>query len=440
MKRNMPEVLNNTQKQVIFLPETHLPKVPRVVDLQAYEPKKKSLGVEDLAVLGMKKGTEDITNARGDIAEKLLAEELQKYFSNRIVVVIQGGSFRAPGKGKGAIQEHDFVIVDMEQKVIICLESKVTLTGSTGNKAIEQTKRCQKLLEEYFASELTANQWCFAGVIFTQEINLKHDQEICPDCSPFIIRGAGEVTTKLKGLEAKIRKMRTHQITESHSEYVSLVEGLSFVALSHPVSTYCTIATDIYDKVVGKPAVGKTKNKAGQGDFQSIIFWSMEQANIMLTELQFVFFASPWATGKTICMREKAVMWATKHPNEKLFFVVIRYHLTKQTSLLEMELKSFFNEQHNLENVEVLGLPAKPEDTLRCLLQESRIRPHGSWMVDELIVPGDKDKTEMQKLHQQFSRDMEDLHNHINAQSQEALLWIACAGINHGMPEHFERS
>ena len=113
--------------------------------------------VEELAVLGMKKGTEDITNARGDIAERLLAEELQKYFSNRIVVVIQGGSFRAPGKGKGAIQEHDFVIVDMEHKVIICLESKVTLTWSTGNKVIEQTKKCQKLLEEYFASELAAN-------------------------------------------------------------------------------------------------------------------------------------------------------------------------------------------------------------------------------------------------------------------------------------------
>ena len=91
----------------------------------------------------------DITNARGDIAERLLAEELQKYFSNRIVLVLQGGSFRAPGKGKGAIQEHDFVIVDREHKVIICLESKVTLTGSTGNKAIEQTKKCQKLLEEY---------------------------------------------------------------------------------------------------------------------------------------------------------------------------------------------------------------------------------------------------------------------------------------------------
>ena len=28
MRRNMPEVLDNTQKQVIFLPETHLPKVP----------------------------------------------------------------------------------------------------------------------------------------------------------------------------------------------------------------------------------------------------------------------------------------------------------------------------------------------------------------------------------------------------------------------------
>merc|ERR1719323_2935445 len=133
-----------------------------------------------------------------------------------------------------------------------------------------------------------------------------------------------------------------------------------------------------------------TKAKAGQGDFQSIIFWTNEQANIMLTVLQFIFFISPWSTGKTICMREKAVMWATQNPTKKLFFVVVRDEDTNRTSLLEIELKDFFHQQHNLKNVEVLGLPAKPEDTLNSLLKEVITRPQGSsFMVDEFVLPGD---------------------------------------------------
>ena len=43
MKRNMADVLDNKQTEVIFLPETHLPTTPRVVDFQAYETKKKKL-------------------------------------------------------------------------------------------------------------------------------------------------------------------------------------------------------------------------------------------------------------------------------------------------------------------------------------------------------------------------------------------------------------
>ena len=133
----------------------------------------------------------------------------------------------------------------------------------------------------------------------------------------------------------------------------------------------------------------------------------MKQANIMLTERQFVFFISPWSTGKTICMREKAVMWATQNPTKKLFFVVVRYEDAKLTSLLEMELKDFFHQQHNLHNVEVIGLPTEPKDTIKSLskmmtsmqikipLTSWRFKlpfisraKKGCWMVDELIIPG----------------------------------------------------
>merc|ERR1719507_228803 len=124
-------------------------------------------------------------------------------------------------------------------------------------------------------------------------------------------------------------------------------------------------------------------------------------------------------------MREKAVMWARENPTAKLYFFVVRENHAKRTSLLEMELKSFFHQQHYLQNVEVLGLPTSAEDTLSSLLKEVTTRPPGSWMVDELIMPEPKD-------HQQWSKDLEKLQNHIEAQTMKPHLWIACAGIYEG--------
>ena len=151
----------------------------------------------------------------------------------------------------------------MNYKLIICIESKFTLTGSTGHSAVEQKKKLQSLLEEYFASELPSGQWCFIGTIFTKRVNAK--QPICPTCSPFIIHGTSELATKLNGLRAQFRKVRPKQVVPNHPEYVSLVQGLVFVVFSHPISTHCTITSDVHAKVVGKPAKGKAKAKVGQG-------------------------------------------------------------------------------------------------------------------------------------------------------------------------------
>ena len=46
----------------------------------------------------------------------------------------------------------------------------------------------------------------------------------------------------------------------------SLVHKLVFVVLAQPISTHCTIASDVVAKVDGKEAAGKAKAKAGQGD------------------------------------------------------------------------------------------------------------------------------------------------------------------------------
>merc|ERR1712016_56127 len=75
MERNMPDILHNTQTEAVFMPETHLPNMPRVVDEQRYEARKKNLLDKTLQFLGMKKGKEDLQVATGDLAEKDLSEE-----------------------------------------------------------------------------------------------------------------------------------------------------------------------------------------------------------------------------------------------------------------------------------------------------------------------------------------------------------------------------
>merc|ERR1711978_529860 len=36
MERNLPQILEERQTEPVFMPETHLPTVPRVVDMQKY--------------------------------------------------------------------------------------------------------------------------------------------------------------------------------------------------------------------------------------------------------------------------------------------------------------------------------------------------------------------------------------------------------------------
>ena len=437
MERNIPDIAQDRQTKAIFIPETHLPKMPRIVDLPNYESLKHISTDEKLALSGLKRGKVDIANVAGDFVEKELSEALKIFYNKSSVtkvVVLQGPTIR---KGRGGNQENDFVIVDHQRKTITCIESKATLSGTAAYKAVTQTLELKQLMEEYFASELASGEWVFVGMIYTNKIKTK--KPICASCSAFVIQGPLELDTKLSSYEANLELFRRNCVP-SHAEYASLIKGLVFVVLSQPISTHCTIATDVYYKVVGKPAIGKTKAKAGQGDFQSIIFWTNEQAKVMLTERQFVFFFSPWSTGKTLCMRERAVMWATQNQTEKLFFVVVRYERTQQVSLLEMELKDFFHQQHNLHNVEVFGLSSEPMGTLTTLLKEVITRSPGAWMVDELVMPGIFNEEKMKRLHEQFTKELEQLQRHFEAQSNKLLLWFACAGIAPGKAEHFERS
>ena len=167
--------------------------------------------------------------------------------------------------------------------------------------------------------------------------------------------------------------------------------------------------------MVGKPETSSSKAKVGQGDYKSIIFWTNEQSKVMMWDQQFVVFISPWSTGKTICQREKARIWATDNPSENLYFCVVKNQFTTNTTLLEMEVKHYF-EEHNLQNVTVLGLPSGHRNTLSELHKKMLSMPAGSWMIDELVMPSD---------HPKWAGELQKMRSHMVGQPGHYLLWIS---------------
>ena len=254
MGRNMPDVLHNKQTKVIFMPESPLPKMPRMVDMNRFEARKKMIreGVSSppqFLKKMIKPGPGNMNVVKGDITEQELVEELHKFYGKAVdkeVVVYQGPELRIPGIDKAKddnwYRESDVVIVNKKTKTVYNIESKTILNDKTGGKAVEQTEALKKILEEFFPE--VAQNWRFVSMVYCNAIN----QSVCSACSPFIIEGVSEVETKLNDLH---NQLKSHPVVPSQSEYVSLVQGLAFVVFVHPISTFCTITDNVVAKMKG---------------------------------------------------------------------------------------------------------------------------------------------------------------------------------------------
>ena len=421
LERNMPEIYNDQQKNAVFIPETYLPKVPRAVDENKYDKKKEKLNTNEKKYLEVKAG-EDI---KGDLVELSLSEALKACMATEEVVVLQGPEFKTPGTTKTKNEEHDFVIVMKKLKVIVCIESKRTLNSSIATKSSNQLLGMKKLIEDYFGEKLFSGEWYYAAFVHF-EIGWP---EVCSDCELFTIDQADQLKDKLDNMEKLLNKKRPGW-TPCQEEYKSLVKSLAFTVLFHPLSTYVRITEDVRKKIEGEESKQKKKGpKQGQGDIRSIVFWSRDQADLMLSndpKYQFVAFVSSWSTGKTLCMKEMARKCASEIPAQPVYFCVMRVECEK-TTLLEMELEAEFAGTVTMTSVYTNsfgGLGSMMSD-LRKKIQE---KP-GHWFVDELMLPKPTD-------HPGFISELQQLVLYIQSQPIPSRLWLAIAGIVFGETEH----
>merc|ERR1719312_1316004 len=321
IKRNFPDISQNDQQSAVFLPETFLPKVPRAVyPTDEYEEQKRSLSEQLKKFLGIKSGTEESQNLVGDLTEKELSDTLKKFFAtstDKEVTV-----FKTPGANKGGNKEHDFLIIIKKLKLIICIESKNSLNGKSVLDGAKQLENMKELLVDYFGP---MTGWSYVAWMHFK--NNKSKLHICEDCKSNIIFSPEDLITKLKEL------YETTQATPNHDEYKEVVKKVAFSLLSQDIGTPCTITSMVDNKVVGKG------DKQGQGDIKSVLFWTPNQADLILGYYSLVLFLSSWSTGKTLCMREKAKKCAAD--NQEVIVCVARYDCDKKT-LLEMELEREF--------------------------------------------------------------------------------------------------
>ena len=162
LKRNYPEINNGSQTSTIFIPETFLREIAGCVDLQLYLEKldKGNLNDDDIwrfnNVLGKQKG---------DFTERKFFDEFKKVLRDKKVVVFHSPRLLTP-ESKANQQESDFIIINQDQKYIMCLETKFHLFSQCeGNvkktsieKGIDQLAKTKHLLETYFFHDIEAEQ------------------------------------------------------------------------------------------------------------------------------------------------------------------------------------------------------------------------------------------------------------------------------------------
>ena len=154
MHRDLEEIYKDEQKEVIFIPENYVPRMPRAVKtVKEFEDQKEVLndyGMKVLGISGSKAGNQVLKNIIGDHTEWELYDDLKTYLTSHVdqeKVVLFGPCFKTPSSDRTKVEEHDVLIISKKDKTCICIESKHSLSSKSINSSCVQLKGMQQLNE-----------------------------------------------------------------------------------------------------------------------------------------------------------------------------------------------------------------------------------------------------------------------------------------------------
>jgi len=139
--------------------------------------------------------------------------------------------------------------------------------------------------------------------------------------------------------------------------------------------------------VVGESAMA-------QGGIHSVLFWTPDQADLILGYYCLVLFLSSWSAGKTLCMREKAKKCAA---DDKEVIVCVARYLCYKKTLLEMELERELTNP----NIQVTSIDLKYKANSLAPYLQSLVQSHpgAAIFLDEVVLTSGEFSSLSDQIH-----------------------------------------
>ena len=196
LERDYPQILDENchHFKAIFVPETFIPKAPKVIDRMDPEPTENK-------IIG------DLRKFKGDVFERKCYNILRNIFDHRKenVLVINQLEINLTDENSRKL-EIDFIVVNQTKKYLWNIECKTWL-GDVHDKpksflrAIDQLTKNKKNLEKWFGADLKS-QWKYFTSIFCAKMELS-DHKCSNGCKRFIATTEHDLCQILKNFEAE---------------------------------------------------------------------------------------------------------------------------------------------------------------------------------------------------------------------------------------------
>ena len=289
---------------------------------------------------GKKKLFGDIKQAKAELTEKEVYNELSKFIKNKehSTLLIHGVELPLHLPERQGKQEIDFLLVNYTKQYILNVEVKKSLTPiknkpgqSTTKNAQKQLLRIRTLLNRIFGSVLKG-QWKIMSMVSCHE--LEESVENCNHCHQFVSKGAPGIIQRIQAFE---QSLEINDFQKFPRDFQEIAKYLLFCLPLLPLPV-----TGIHHKFVSKAVTEKV------GSVENIKLWAFptpEQRAILKSPK--LIFAAPWGAGKTILMVHEAIEIAKR--DEKVLFLIFHNgnrHL--KSTLLYLQLRQHFKDHENI--------------------------------------------------------------------------------------------
>jgi hypothetical protein len=282
-----------------------------------------------------------------------------------------------PKGGKG--EEHDFIIIDGNSKLIILVEAKKTLKSGTVKNAKLQLTQQVEYIRDYHGHVLT-KEWKIATVIAYEELQVKN---LCQNCSNFLLgpqefenlkswwENLGATLKSHVKLEPDENSFQPEQSKNCYKKLLARIIGFSSSCFKYTMKSVrdevSTALKGNADLVSAGPSKELADQKKGHmyprmldkvGDERiKLLLDKSQRALLMGNDCKFLLLGGTYGSGKSLLLRLKALELAAQ--GEKVAFLVGGLHyLAKKFSALA---KQDF-ENTKVKFIEKLGDYHNPSD------------------------------------------------------------------------------